>query len=470
MLDNNTAVIKKRPKIFQKEDYFANINVITLAIITVVSIMVSVSNVMDSEILRYIGGFIFIGSLFFINFEEYPYLLVAFQAIKNPLTFFGVSLLNFITILYFLQKYVINKRANTEKIDVRIIAPVLILILYSVRSIITEDNFYYIAEPIKVFLTSICFVSVLSEQKSANKSRDSYNLMIIYFTIGFIISSVIAAMFNIISGTEHTRFAITESSGENQLGILAAFGCAFILMRILERNSTMFQTILMFLFFGCVYVGFATESRTFTVLFVITLLWVFGFGFIASSQKRNKIIVYTALIVIAAIVLFTFGKGTSLHTMILATIDRFIHPRHDDVSGERIALAHAYIEGLTSNTKYFWFGVGKDFTKICYKMAHNMYLEMWADYGIIGVLFIIWIYTNFALKIKRNLAGLGVHKIHLYGALPLILTFVAGFTSHSLLGMSPTIEFFFGIGGLYFISNRIGENMDENTLGDGKKY
>lgn len=460
-----TIPIKKKKKVFQEDNYFSSINVITLVIIAIITLIASASEVFNSEFLRYLGGLFFVIALFFVDYKEYPYLLVAFQATKIPLTFFSVSLLNFVTIIYFLQKFVF-KKAHKEKMDASYLIPIVVLVIYAIRAVFDEGMIYYVSEAVKVLLTSICFVSIISEHESAKKARDAYNSLMVYFTVGFLVSAAFAAITKSAAGVQRARFAITEASGKNQLGILAAFGCAFILLRIIEHNSRSFQNILIALFIGCVYVGFATQSRTFTVLLLIALAWIFAFGFTSSGEKRNKVVIYISLIVIVSFLLYLFGKNTGLYSMIEETIDRFINPRNDDISGARFSIGETYIKGLTSNSKYFWLGVGKNYQIISHKMAHNMYLEIWSDYGIFGFVIIIWVYASFAFKIRSNLAKIGVRKMHLYGALPLIMTMVAGFASHSLLGMTPTIEYFLGIGGLYFITNKGEEDFYENTMGN----
>ena len=163
--------------------------------------------------------------------------------------------------------------------------------------------------------------------------------------------------------------------------------------------------------------------------------------------------------------LILFAEGTQIHENVMATIDRFVNPRNDDISNGRFDLWKIYMDKLSKDFKLFLIGgTREDFGGM---QAHNMFIEVVANHGILGTVIVCYLYTMVFLEIGEAVRSLGKRKIKLLGFIPFVLVFIVGMASHTLLGTEATANFCLGTAMIYFYGE-CNETENDSSINDNQ--
>ncbi len=444
--------------------YLDGLNLWILAAVFVANIFFQLSEV-SAEFFMYVGTLIMIVPLFFLDKDDYIYVFVSLISVIRFSTIFDISVINIITIVYFVRAYVFDNEYKTEKDKRRMprstVAACVVFILYSLQYILNGNQamrMSFIA--IKLMLFLLYMVDVFRSCKDEKNGSKRFMNIQVYYVLGVLIAVFTSILINPAYSLDATRMSLAEGAGTNQLGITLAFCLVFVTMGMTKVTNYKEWICLAGVALPLLYYCFATQSRTSLIGMIITFAAVLTMGY--AQPRARKWITFMGIgsvAVLGGLILFT--EGSQLHENIMRTIERFTDPRGNDISNGRFDLWVHYLEVFTKDAKLFFLGGPLDsYGGI---QAHNMFLEIFALYGVIGAGIVAWMYTAVFIDIKNAIVSLRKGKFRLLGLLPMVVLFVTGIASHTLLNTEPSFFFCMGVAMLYFY----GENdSDENTLAD----
>lgn len=261
---------------------------------------------------------------------------------------------------------------------------------------------------------------------------------------GCIITSVLTVFLNYSSLYNNYRFSLTQSGGENVLGILCSImilNLLYIILYKTTKNRTRY----------IIYVGLLgvisllTGSRSALLSLLIGVFGIFIISCLRQNMKQVAVmIVFGFIIFMIACFLF---KGDNLITIY---VDRFIYRMQKlgnaDISNGRFALWKIYFNVFCEYPAIFLFG-GMDYIKFGIEMvAHNMIIEQVAAYGIIGSSILIMLYLN----VYRNIKDKSCSRVIPFsiGGIPLVSFFIVSMFSHTLIGIPQTIMLYISAYGI----------------------
>ncbi len=444
--------------------YFEGLNLWIFAAVFVANIFFQLSEV-SSSLFLYVGTFIMLGTLFFLDKDDYIYIFVSLLSVLRFSTIFDVSVINIITFVYFFRTYVFENEYKSEREKRRMSKPVVtagvVFILYSLQYILNGNQamrMSFIAIKLMFFLLYMVDVfRGMIDRKSAEKKFMNIQ---VYYVSGVLIAVFTSILINPAYSLDATRMSLTAGSGVNQLGISLAFCLVFVTMGMTKVRNFKEWCVLAITALPLLYYCFATQSRTSLVAMIITFAAVLTMGY---TQKRARLWItlmgIASVAVLGGMILFT--EGTQIHENIMRTIERFTDPRGNDISNGRFDLWQHYVEVFTSDIRLFFFGGPiEEYGGI---QAHNMFLEIFALFGVCGAGIVFWMYGVVFYEIRKSVVSLGKGKMRLLGFLPLAVLLITGMASHTLLNTEPTVNFCLGAAMIYFY----GENdSDENNVAD----
>ena len=444
--------------------YLDGLNLWILAAVFVANIFFQLSEV-SSSLFMYVGTLIMVIPLFFLDKDEYIYIFVSLLSVIRFSTVFDVSVINLITIVYFIRTYVFDNEYKTEKDKRRMSKPVVVscvaFILYCLQYILNGNQamrMSFIA--IKLMLFLLYMVDVFRSCTDRKQGAKKFMNIQVYYVLGVMIAVFCSILVNPAYSLDATRMSLAEGAGVNQLGISLAFCLVFVTLGMTKVQNFKEWLCLAGVALPLLYYCFATQSRTSIIGMIVTFASVLTMGY---GQKRaRKWITFMGVgsaIVLGGLILFT--EGSQIYENIMGTIERFTDPRGNDISNGRFDLWALYYERFTTDAKLFF--LGGPLESYANTQAHNMFIEIFALYGIVGAGIIAWMYTSVFLEIKRAVVSLGKGKIRLLGFLPLAVLFITGMASHTLLNTEPSSFFCLGVAMIYFY----GENdLDEDNVAD----
>ncbi len=444
--------------------YLDGLNLWILAAVFVANIFFQLSEV-SSSIFMYVGTLIMIVPLFFLDKDDYIYVFVSLLSVIRFSTIFDVSVINLITIIYFFRTYIIGNEFKKEKDKRRLpkntVTACVVFIMYSLQYILNGTQalrMSFIA--IKLMFFIVYMVDVFRSCTDRKTGAKRFMNIQVYYVIGVLIAVFTSILINPAYSLDATRMSLAEGAGVNQLGITLAFCLVFVTMGMTKVTNYKEWICLAGVALPLLYYCFATQSRTSLIGMIITFAAVLTMGY--SQPRARKWITFMAVgsvAVLGGLILFT--EGSQLHENIMGTIERFTDPRGNDISNGRFDLWARYVRIFTTNARLFFFGGPlESYGNI---QAHNMFLEIFALYGIVGAGIIAWMYTALFIDIKNSVVSLGKGKFRLLSLLPMAVLFITGMASHTLLNTEPSFFFCMGVAMIYFY----GENdLDENTLAD----
>ena len=423
------------------------INWKTTVLIIVLNVIFQLSE-SYSIIFGFIGAALFLVSLLIIDTDQYVYYYVAIACSRRLMEIYNIPLLSVITIIFFAQRYILSENIYRSRINKQVLLSFVLLLLYSMRFFFLNYSFSAPILVIKLFFCILMLADCFNDCKTKEDVTKTLDLLIFYFSLGVTIACTVSLLINSSTGNLE-RFSLSEENSTNILSIYAASGISVISTRLFSEISKTMKIVMVVMIAPLLYVGFLTQSRTFIVMLAIIFAWVMAFG-VASERYRNIVVKVFIAVMVGVILFLIFGKNTSFYELMNKIIERFTNPKDDDITNGRDIIWKLYMARMLGSAKFMFFGNdGVTPSPAGGSMAHNMYLEMFYTYGLVGLVVIIWIYATLFVTLKKRFAECGFNKSMVFGTLPFILVWVAGMGSHTLLGTMPTIEFFLGVCCIY---------------------
>ncbi len=445
--------------------YFEGLNLWILAVVFVANIFFQLSEV-SSSLFLYAGTFVLLGTLFFVDKDDYIYVFVSLMSVIRFSTIFGVSVINIITFVYFFRTYVFENVYKSEKDKRRMSKPVVtagvVFILYSLQYLFSGEQGIRISLIIiKLMFFLLYMVDVFKSLTDRKTGAKKFMNIQVFYVAGVLIAVFSSILINPAYSLDATRMSLAEDAGTNQLGISLVFCLVFVTMGMTKVKNFKEWCVLAATALPLLYYCFATQSRTCIIGMIITFASVLTLGY---TQKRARLWItlmgIASVAVLGGLILFT--EGSQLNENIVNTIERFVNPKNNDISNGRFYLWEFYIDKIFSDMRLLFLGgTLNDYGGI---QAHNMFIEIFASYGLCGMGIVVWLYSAVFYEIRKAVVVLGKCKIRILGFLPLAMVFITGMASHSLLNTEPTVNFCLGAAMIYFYGEC---DSDEDNVADG---
>ena len=204
----------------------------------------------------------------------------------------------------------------------------------------------------------------------------------------------------IINGVSSGRFSITSESGINQLGLLCAICATYLVMEIIvSKENRILKLILTALL---LVIGMLTVSRTFLMMIAIAALWII----IAVILKSKNILrnIFVLLIVLVGLILAF--KYVPFLSEILNNMNARLNLLDSDSAGGRYLLWQQYLNVIFSSTKTALIGIGNYSNYGMKQVAHNMWIEILADTGLISLPIIFATFTSASRSIIAKVSNI----------------------------------------------------------------
>lgn len=321
-------------------------------------------------------------------------------------------------------RYIIKVFKKEAKINLKIVIPFLIFMVYLVLPI-NPINLY---DTFK-FIVALVFIYLLIE----NRGNVKFDNLIIYAVLGLVISIFLSIFIKYSPrmssyvGAFH-NYGIRKMQGmftnPNWLGVFASLIIAIVSYKFIF-NDLMWGIPLLVL----IPYSYGTISRDFILCLVITCIFIF----IYLCIKRKKIFIYKGLSMLLLIVVvccaqFNVTKiyanrfGIDQLISINITYDKNDDADNDEIdydisSGDndvvywkdgvpadpgRLELWKRYLKDFVSSPKKVLLGSGISVTELG-TAPHNTYIDIFWRFGIVGTLIVIYIfYSIYRYLLKRN--------------------------------------------------------------------
>ena len=233
------------------------------------------------------------------------------------------------------------------------------------------------------------------------------------------------------------RFTPADEITINFFGIVSALAIVNLLYSSLILNANVKLNTLLII--GCTFCGFLTQSRTFILAVGLGVVLIFLF----TSSKKLKFRFIAAGFLCALIALTIYTSVPAIAERIDAVLFRIFDPSDGDISNGRYDLWATTINTMMNNPIYFWLGAG-DYNRIGaidegkVRVAHNLFLETWVIYGVIGCILLVLIYIVY---LKHYLFRTRRGTLKLVTLSPIIVMLCSFFYSHHFIGRSMSIVF-----------------------------
>lgn len=447
--------------------YFEGLNLLILVAVFVANIFFQLSEV-SSSLFLYAGTFVLLGMLCLLDKDDYIYLTVSLLSVLRFSQIFNISVINIITLVYFAEAYIFEneyrKGKDKRQLPKSIVLAGVVFILFCLIFILRDTQGFRMAlASIKLLFFFIYIVDVFRNMKNKENAEKKFVNIQVYYVLGVLIAVFVALIFNPRYSVEAARMALSEGA-INQLGISLASCLGFVAIGITKVKNIKEWAVLSVTALPLLYFCFETQSRTciMGLIFIFSATTIFG----CVKKESRK---WTMLMVIACIVVFggllLFFDGTQFHESILETIDRFVNPKHDDISNGRFRLWQMYYDKIIgSPSLFFWGGILEDYNGV---QAHNIFLEVFANFGLVGTVIICWLYVSVFCEIRTAICNIRNVKVRFLGFVPFVLVFFLGMSSHSLLNTEPTINFCLGAAMIYFYGEC--DERENNLKTDGEQ-
>lgn len=435
---------------FASVRYFQGLNYLILATVLVANVCFQLSEASTSAF-RYLGIICSILPLLFIDKDDYIYVFISYLSVIRVSTIFGVAAINLVTFAYFFRAYIFDKRYHFQKekrlLPANLIVACVVLILYSLQYMFVESGeIKTLLENVKLMFFLVFMVDVFRTCENEEKLLKKFMNIQVYCIFGVFISVVSSLLINPNYALRQERLAVAEASGTNQLGILLAFCIVYLLLAVMRVKNVSEIAVIGCVLFVFTYYCFATQSRTAIVGILAALVCIVIWG-LTHSKTAVPIAAMVAVLLLALYLICTYGKNTVIYENIMATVDRFVNPKKGDISNGRMYLWKTYLNAIFTDTRLFLFGgQSSAYPNI---VAHNIFIEILADYGFVGFGIVAWIYAVVFKEIKNSVTKFGKRKVKLIALLPFASVFIMGMASHTLTGTVPTVTFCLGTAMIY---------------------
>ncbi|MBO4343195.1 MAG: O-antigen ligase family protein [Clostridia bacterium] len=361
---------------------------------------------------------------------------------------------SFSIIIVFATFRVVKDLINTKNKKIDSLIPVLFaFLIYSLFTRYSDAVMDSIKNAIIILLSLKLFDSLKEEDEDGSAFGD----MIVSFSCGVILTVVGSIAVNGIDFS--SRFSVTGSSGVNALGIMSATCIIYLAMLISQTDKDRpLRTVLVLLLLTT---GFLTQSRTFLLMIVIAALWMTLF----EIGSRKNMLRNTIIVVIVLITVYILFTRVPFMADLLDKMMNRVDKLDSDSGGGRYILWQKYLETIFSTPKTILFGIGDYKNYGIMQVAHNMWIEIIAEYGFLGLPVAILVYVH---SLRRILSSGERYKIRLFSFLPMIIFFVAMMYSHTPIGNPNTVVFLLSGYAVYAFSKGFAprEKKQKMTLSD----
>lgn len=352
--------------------------------------------------------------------EEILYLVSLLIAPNRVLTYGPISAPT-IVIIIGLIRYISRYKIRSNYI----IASVIFVVFEFISTLVVDVQ---LMEAIKTIVI-LAFLS-LAYPYSQKPIKEN---IILYISIGCIISALVALFINPVSLLETSRLGFS-ASGQNVLGLLCGTLVLLNVQSVQRRKKIHFIVILLLL-----AIGTLTGSRTF-LLEIAVGLGLYLIYSLFHPQKGHLMLLLSGVGVIVAIGFILLDTSSFVSNFLDSTIYRFVAVSEKDVSNGRFELWEEYWKVLSNNTEHLLLGGVNPASYNLELVAHNMIIEQLASIGIIGSICVFFVYKA-VFKNTIKISKLS-YNVNLQTISPLFSFLVAGMVSHTLLGLPQTMMLF----------------------------
>lgn len=432
-LVNRQHVINKKAIRFKKEYW-------TFIILFFITVMAQASEGYSIGLLNYLAiGIILVYCL--ITDEKTILYVIMYLMPANRLFGLGGVSVNLLILLIFFSKDIIF--GSSKKLNQKFLFLSLLFLIYTIMYVWQYHSYQEVLQSIKTFIVLFFCIKIFGTGK--HDIRELYKYSVIFLALGLVSNFFVAIIVNP-AILDFRRLAISGDSNPNALAIVVSYVIAQIVVLLYSKQIEKPKGIVLLTCILCI-IGLYTQSRTFFVNAVIILLWMLlpWFKYSVFSNLKRIIIV---LLVFASLFLL-FNSSFYVSDQIRMVIDRFIDPSGGDVTNGRIVIWNQYIDAFKANLNVFMFGAGMDYTRLgIYMMAHNMWIEQIANFGLVGSLLVIILYSS-AVKVMVKKIVYKYEYTNAFNLLPIIVILASGMFSHSFMALNVTIQLFFGVATLF---------------------
>lgn len=241
-------------------------------------------------------------------------------------------------------------------------------------------------------------------------SKYNYNHSLKRFIYFFTIYFFSLFLYNYITITQHgITFSMIES-----------YFCIMMLPFILLIDKH--KILLLIIFIAVILAG----KRTGTIALILTYVY---YQFLSHHNLSGKVKAILTIIVISLIVYFT--ASLFFEEQFLRLIDRFMNIKDDGGSGRDQLFADVLnlIQQSPSNEYLFGHGYNSVIQKLDFS-AHNDFLEVLYDYGLLGFILYLSIYISLVIKIKKIKHN---RKLRNATIISVLLFLITSLSSHLIL-------------------------------------
>jgi O-antigen ligase len=404
------------------------------------------------ELVFYLGAyynsfFSYVGLLLIMLFsvimtiEDSFYLLLFLLPNRRliVLPLINISLLN---IIIFISLFKLIRR-NNFKIPIFIVNILMVLYFF----IISRSFFTFKISLLDFLLISrymILILFIILYSKYANKNSN-YKNYIYFFVSGTVMLFILELLidYKTLFSFNGRLFVNSIYNNPNFIGNNLSFAISILLVILLKNKKFKIKNII--IVFILIIFGLATQSRAFILSFIFSIFYVIFFGLLYKNKfiKKNSIYLFLTSI-LGLLVLFSFDF---FREFIFLALDRIFNPRGGDISNGRFELWKEYIKVMIDNLNYLFLGVGSNsYKKLGIEnVAHNAYIEMVVNYGIIGFSIIIYVFNWFWKRLARVLLYNGHESIKYIGYLPLLIIIINSIPGHNIMHMGFVLQLYLSV-------------------------
>ena len=410
---------------------------------SIISFLINYLCVNKLDNIATIVSIVFLLFVFIQPIEDYLCYIVLAIPSSRTMELFSVSISVWICVEYLLRRVI--KRKITIRKDLAI--PLVIYMLYAIQYYVRFNSFMYgFLQPAKMIAVLWFLYSYLLDENSILK--DYRKIRIIFYAWMF---GIVTALFPVLLTSNAIGRLSALNNDSNLLSVQAVFVLACLSVMYMNKTKlisfTVYLTSILFSLMICLMCG----SRNGFLLLSIVLVSTILFNNTGNRIGKNFLII----IGIAAIIGFTIS--TSFVQSHISSIQRRLSllEQSGNISNGRFALWEEYIDVFNSNIGLWLFGLGTYTFYGLPQMAHNLFLEDVASYGIVGIVILLFAYysvmqnafyqTSSQIIVRKSITR------RIYNIIPFLVPIIGGMTLHSLTSLPNTIMLYIGIV-LYAIS------------------
>ena len=289
---------------------------------------------------------------------------------------------------------ILKKRFHIKKYP--IVAGIVLVFLSLLSKVIDgySLSFDYIA-----FMMLIVLFPVVKGEWTVKK----YNFyqIVAFFSLGIIIAAFAALLLETFPNIARYIRVASYSTITRRCGfygdsnfytaqITAALGgCLVMMLKEHKRGRIVFLGIVTVLLLYC---GFLSASKSFVIVAACeVVLW-----FIEVLRMRGRVAFKITLLVGAGFIAVFIATSALFGELIEVVLTRFSYSSDlESFTTGRTLLWQSYIEEILSNVKVFFLGKGFTNVKVDGRSSHNTLLQIFFQFGFLGVPFLIYWMVSF---------------------------------------------------------------------------